>query len=41
MIIFFPGRPDGTLPSQCSFNMLLYLLGSCLMDLAKKVRTDR
>lgn len=41
MILFFPGRPDGTLSSLCIFNMLLYLLGSCLMDMAKKVRTDR
>ncbi|CBI15527.3 unnamed protein product, partial [Vitis vinifera] len=36
MILFFPGRPDGTLSSLCIFNMLLYLLGSCLMDMAKK-----
>ena len=37
MILFFPGRPDGALPSQFISNVLLYLLGSCLLDMANKV----
>ena len=37
MILCFPGRPDGTLPSHFIANVLLYLLGSCLLDMANKV----
>ncbi|XP_048330656.2 loganic acid O-methyltransferase-like [Ziziphus jujuba] len=36
MVLIFPGVPNGTHHSQSLPNMILELLGSCLMDLARK-----
>ena len=37
MIMIFLARPDETPHSQVSFNIAHHLLGSCLIDMAKKV----
>lgn len=37
MLLIIPGRPNGTPHSNCLPNMMLQRLGSCLMDMAKKV----
>ncbi|PQQ15533.1 hypothetical protein Pyn_28926 [Prunus yedoensis var. nudiflora] len=36
MVLIIPGRPNGTPHSQTSLNVVYQLLGSCLMDLARK-----
>jgi hypothetical protein len=39
--LIIAGRPNGTLHSQTTHNMIYDLLGSCLMDMARKVRHDQ
>ncbi|KAL6281654.1 hypothetical protein ACE6H2_018535 [Prunus campanulata] len=36
MVLIIPGRPNGTPHSRTSLNVVYQLLGSCLMDLARK-----
>lgn len=37
VFITVPARPDGTPHSKVIYNMLADILGSCFLDLAKKV----
>ena len=38
MLLYFTCNPNGTHPSQCIANLILDLIGSSLMDLARKVQ---
>ncbi|KAF3437764.1 hypothetical protein FNV43_RR20520 [Rhamnella rubrinervis] len=38
MVVNFSFNPNGTHPSQCTSNLNLDIIGSCLMDLARKGR---
>ncbi|XP_008244568.2 PREDICTED: probable S-adenosylmethionine-dependent methyltransferase At5g38100 [Prunus mume] len=40
MVFFIPGRPDGTPHSHTLPNVIYQILGSCLMDLARKGVVD-
>lgn len=37
MALIVPGRPDGTPHSKSSLNVIYHILGSCLMEMARKV----
>ena len=38
MLLYCTCNPNGTHPSQCTANLILDLIGSSLMDLARKVQ---